>query len=37
MFQGEDEIMFIEYRKQLKVLLDNCALLVIFWLCTEIS
>ena len=26
--QGEDEIMFLEYRKQLKVLLDNVALLV---------
>ena len=26
--QGEDEVMFLEYRKQLKVLLDNVALLV---------
>ena len=26
--QGEDEVMFLDYRKQLKVLLDNVALLV---------
>lgn len=27
-FQGEDEVMFMEYRKEMKILFDNIAQLV---------
>ena len=32
-FQGEDEVMFLDFRKELKVLIDNIAILVMYTFC----
>ena len=36
LFQGEDEVMFLDFRKELKVLIDNIAILVMYECVREI-